>query len=645
MDCTMNRREFMGTVGSTAAASVALTESVGSVSGAAHQATGGSHALVSMTPHAKVVLQPFDYMGVTLRSSRWQRRVEDGRDVYMSFSTDDVLKGFRQAAGLDAPGTTLGGWCRRDSYTVFGQWLQAMSRMSRATNDSEMLERAGVWVTEWSKAWNVLVARGPGSGGESRSRGRGAGGPPGLVRHYPYEKLVGGLVDMHHYGGHPEALEMAGKITEVAAAGLNRERTPAHREPWILHSGRPLEWYTLGENLYRAYQVSGDSMFKEFADVWLYHAYWDRFADTNDPKGAQGVHAYSHCNSFSTAAMAYDVTGDEKYLTVMKNFYDWLQRRQTYATGGYGPNERYVFSDGALGESLEFISSSFECPCCNWAAFKLAKYLMLFTGESRYGDWIERLFYNGIGAALPILKDGRHFYYADYHLGADLKYHSRSNFTCCSGTYFQNIAEFSNLVYFKNAGGLYVNLYLPSEVSWEGPNGTVRLVQTTAYPEAETSSLRLAMERPARFALNLRVPEWSRGMSARVNGTAQTAVVAPGTWTTIEREWQSGDTVEVTVPLRFRRVPIDEYHPNRIAIARGPLVYAQEDVHKWLSDIPANDDDLNRLMKPLDNDPAVFQIANEPVVGQRNAFQPYYRFGPLARHRMYFDSAHRRVLW
>ena len=92
-------------------------------------------------------------------------------------------------------------------------------------------------------------------------------------------------------------------------------------------------------------------------------------------------------------------------------------------------------------------------------------------------------------------------------------------------------------------------------------------------------------------------------------------------------------------------MPIDEFHPNRIAIVRGPVVYAQEDVHKWLSDIPADDDNLNRLMKPTDNDPAVFQIANEPVVGQRNAFLPYYRFGHLARHRMYFDSGHRRVLW
>jgi len=78
---------------------------------------------------------------------------------------------------------------------------------------------------------------------------------------------------------------------------------------------------------------------------------------------------------------------------------------------------------------------------------------------------------------------------------------------------------------------------------------------------------------------------------------------------------------------------------------RGPVVYGQEDPHKWLSDIPASDDELDKLMKPLANDPATFQIDNEPVVQQRNAFKPFYRFVELERYRMYFDPKLRRVLW
>lgn len=394
MDEKLSRRDFLGTMGSAAVASAALTQQAHSVTAA--QNTPSAAALSKTTPCKKVVLEPFDYAGVTLRESRWQRQASAGRDFYLGLSNDDILHGYRVAAGTaNSPGRALGGWASPDSNTVFGQWLQSMARMQRAYRDKDLLAKANILVSEYAKCWPGM------SSTAARSGGRG-GGTAGGLNHYPFEKLVGGLVDMHHYGGHPEALALCDKITQAAMPIFDRARVPANREPWELHSGRPLEWYTMPENLYRAYQLTGNSMYREFADVWLYPAYWDKFAETNDPKGAQGVHAYSHCNSFSSAALAYDVTGDENYLRVMKNFYDWMQRRQTYATGGYGPDERFVFSDGALGESLEIYSASFECPCCAWAAVKLAKYLMMFTGEARYGDWIERLLYNGIGAALPI---------------------------------------------------------------------------------------------------------------------------------------------------------------------------------------------------------------------------------------------------
>ena len=329
---------------------------------------------------------------------------------FVVFASQQVLQRrvHRSEAGQD-----------RDSSVIFGQWLQAMARTSRANDDSEMRNKATKLVDEWAKTL-------------------GADGNPHM-RHYPWEKLLGGLSDMHQYAGHEGTPALMEKIVDWGIANLDRTRTPAANKPWELHSGVPLEWYTLSENLYRAYQLTGKAKYKEFGDVWRYDAYWNKFADTSAPTNAYGVHAYSHCNSFSGAAMAYLIDGDPRLLKIMKNFYDFLQDSQCYVTGGFGPAERYVINDGALGESLAVRLDSFECPCCTWAAFKLAKYLTMFTGESRYGDWMERLLYNGIGAALPIVENGKHFYYANYHLGAGMKVYSRNTYTCCSGTYFQNI--------------------------------------------------------------------------------------------------------------------------------------------------------------------------------------------------------------
>ncbi len=620
----ISRRKFLASAAAAPLALSSLAQTLETASAAVPAAVSGK-----ITPAGKVLLSPFDYRQVKLGPSRWQKQYESARNFYLGVSDDDILCGFRRAAGLDAPGAPLGGWAARNSSVIFGQWLQAMARTSQANDDSEMRKKAVKLVDEWAKTL-------------------GADGNP-RMRHYPWEKMLGGLSDMNRYAGHEGTPALMEKITDWAIANLDRTRTPAANKPWELHSGVPLEWYTLSENLYRAYLLTGKAKYKDFGDIWRYDAYWKKFADTSAPTNAHGVHAYSHCNSFSGAAMAYLIDGDPKLLKCMKNFYDFLQNSQCYATGGYGPAERYVIDDGALGESLAIRIDSFECPCCTWAAFKLAKYLTMFTGESRYGDWIEKLLYSGIGAALPIVENGKHFYYANYHLGAAMKIYSRNTYTCCSGTYFQNTAEYQNLIYFKDkTNALCVNLYLPSEVTWQPPVFSaarpIKLTQKTDYPDAETINFKLEMAQPTTFSLKLRVPAWSKNVSFKLNGSSFDVTAKPGTWAAINRQWKSGDQLEMRIPLRFRRAPIDKWHPNRVAIVRGPVVFAQQVVHKHLVSIPPDDEALNEWMVATDN-PAVFRYAGQEQSSQRDDFMPFYRFAEMQTYRMYFDPALRNILW
>jgi len=274
----------------------------------------------------------------------------------------------------------------------------------------------------------------------------------------------------------------------------------------------------------------------------------------------------------------------------------------------------------------------------------LAKYLMSFTGEARYGDWVERLLYNAIGAALPIVSHGKHFYYANYHLGAGYKVYSRNIFTCCSGTYFQNVVEYHNLIYFQDKEGIYVNLYLPSELEWASGRGKVRLNLDTTYPEAEKVNIEVNPERPIPFKLCFRVPGWSRGMELKINGAPAGVEIKPGQWATISRQWHVGDKVEISIPLFFRRVPIDRWHPDRVAIMRGPVVYAQQIVHKHLVTLPRTDAELNEWLVPTDR-PTVFQYQGQEQASQRDDFKPFYEFVELEPYRLYFDPKLRNILW
>ena len=100
---------------------------------------------------SRIVLQPFDYQGVRLLKSRWLDQVQGAREFYLGLSDDDILHGFRAAAGLPAPGQALGGWARTDTSGIFGQWLSGMARMSRATGDTALRDKAARLMTEWGK--------------------------------------------------------------------------------------------------------------------------------------------------------------------------------------------------------------------------------------------------------------------------------------------------------------------------------------------------------------------------------------------------------------------------------------------------------------------------------------------------------------
>src|SRR5262252_2862631 len=108
-------------------------------------------ALAAPAMTVKNAIEAFDYKGVKLRDSRWRRQVLAAREFYLSLSDDDILHGFRRAAGLPARGKPLGGWCKEDSSTVLGQWLSGMARLYRATGDTDVRDKAARLMTEWAR--------------------------------------------------------------------------------------------------------------------------------------------------------------------------------------------------------------------------------------------------------------------------------------------------------------------------------------------------------------------------------------------------------------------------------------------------------------------------------------------------------------
>jgi DUF1680 family protein len=284
-----------------------------------------------------------------------------------------------------------------------------------------------------------------------------------------------------------------------------------------------------------------------------------------------GKHAYSHVNGLSSAVQAYLALGQRTYFDAARQGFDFIDA-QSFATGGWGPDEHFVTpGSGGLGASLVGEHKSFETPCGAYAHFKLTRYLLRITRDSRYGDSMERVLYNCALGAKPIQSDGNAFYYSDYARSASKTFHP-DRWPCCSGTLPMLAADYPISACFTDPRGILVNLYISGRIDWRQDTAACCLSIATEYPYDSTVAMTLQLSQPRNFALKLRIPAWATGASVAVNGTRATAPVVPGTFARIEREWRSGDRVELDLPLRQRLQAVDAEHPNIVALSSGPLV-------------------------------------------------------------------------
>lgn len=198
-------------------------------------------------------------------------------------------------------------------------------------------------------------------------------------------------------------------------------------------------------------------------------------------------------------------------------------------------------------------------------------YLLRVTRDSRYGDSMERVMYNTVLGAKPLLADGSTFYYSDYNFRGR-KVYKKDRWPCCSGTLPQVAADYRINTCFFDADGLYINLFIPSTLRWARGGNRVSLTQSSEYPFDGSIKFDITVSRMAEFAIHIRVPAWAEGASIFVNGKRAPTCGVSGTFVTIRRSWKSGDCIEMDLPMRLRLEAIDAQHPQTVALLYGPLV-------------------------------------------------------------------------
>lgn len=300
---------------------------------------------------------------------------------------------------------------------------------------------------------------------------------------------------------------------------------------------------------------------------------------------------------------------DDSLTAALETLWDDLTTKQMYITGGIGPaasNEGFTDyydlpNDTAYAETCASVGLVF------WANRMLGR-----GPDRRYADVMEQALYNG---ALPGLSiDGKTFFY-DNPLESAGKHHRWKwhHCPCCPPNIARLVTSIGSYMYAASDDEIAVHLYGESSVRVKLANGVdVGIKQSANYPWDGAIAFAAKLEKPAKFALSLRIPEWAEGATLSVNGTVVDLAsnVVDG-YARIEREWSDGDRVALYLPLALRPQyanPKVRQDAGRVALMRGPLVYCVETTD--------NGEDLNAIVLPAElpaAETAVLKDLNDAV--------------------------------
>jgi DUF1680 family protein len=281
-----------------------------------------------------------------------------------------------------------------------------------------------------------------------------------------------------------------------------------------------------------------------------------KHANTNIPKAIGAIRRYE-----------FDKTQTDSIIAAF--FWSTMVNHHSYVIGGIS-NYEYCGEPGKLNDRL----SDNTCETCNtYNMLKLTRHLFCLNPNQEYANYYERALYNHILASQNPT-DGMKCYFVPLRMGTKKQFSDPFNtFTCCVGTGMENHVKYAESIYFKAAdGGLYVNLFIPSELQWKDKNVVVR--QETMYPEDNKTRLTVESGSSAAFPLYIRNPWWANGKaSIAVDGKEVKASLNNQGYWEIERNWKGKTTVEITFPMQLYTEHIPD-NPKRIAFLYGPVVLA-----------------------------------------------------------------------
>lgn len=559
---------------------------------------------------------------VVLREGRLVERAKLNREYLMSLENRYLTRNFDLEAGRftnrEIDVNAMGGWesptCQLRGHFL-GHWLSAAALYYEQTGDMELKAKADAVVAEIAACQKDNGGQWAASIPEKYlywiAAGRNIWAPQ-----YTIHKLLMGLVDLYLYAGNDEALEVADHFADWFdnwSAGYTREEFDNILD---YETGGMLEiWAELLE-------ITGSEKYRRLLSRYYRARLFEPLLQGEDV--LTNMHANTTIPEILGCARAYEATGDEKWLEIVKAYWKCaVTDRGCFATGGQTQGEIWTPKmklKARLGKRNQE-------HCTVYNMMRLAQFLFLETQDPAFLQYMEYNLYNGIMAqsyyrAVNTESNREEKGLLTYFL--PMQAVSRKgwsgemdSFFCCHGTMVQANARLNEGIYYQDGSRLYVGQYLNSDVEFELTSGRVRIEQREdtmngllqsssennvaqtvneiagaqeSRPGVRKYVFTVRTKEPSTFTLALRIPEWIRAKALiLVNGVTEETTADSTRFAEVYRVWEDGDQVTVILPigLSFVALPDDA---SMGAFRYGPEVLAGVTSQERILRLPEEDE-------------------------------------------------------
>jgi uncharacterized protein len=514
------------------------------------------------------VVVPFALGEVALLDGPFLRACHRSQNYLLDLEPDRLLHNFRVNAGLLPKGHVYGGWESASTWEeihcqghTLGHYLSGCALMYGSTRDPRFKGRTDYIVSELRDCQiagktGLLCAFPEGNAlMDSVLTGARYSGVPWYTLH----KVFAGLRDASLYTKSSTALEVLARFSDwalVATASLTDSQFQKMLDEE--HGG-------MNEVLADVSQMTGDVRYLDLAKRFCHRCVLGPLAKSRDQ--LDGLHANTQIPKVIGFYRLYEQTGQKEYLAASTFFWRTVANTRSFVNGNHGDEEHFF---PVADFDRHVFSAKTSETCCDYNMLKLTRMLFQHDPSAGYADFYERALYNDILASqdpdtgmVTYFQGNRPGYRKLYCTPVD-------SFWCCTGTGMENHAKYNDSIYFRSTDSLYVNLFIPSTVTWG--KGTT-LAQTTLFPDQPGTRLRWATKHPVKLTLKVRHPHWCRTVTVRIDGKTVLESKQPCSFLELNRVWRNGDAVELDLPMELRAVPLPG-SSDIVAFCYGPVVLA-----------------------------------------------------------------------